>query len=81
MALIKKPRIILVYDTVHSGSLLPAEGSPQDGRLFWNIGRHPKTKFCHNLSDYKINIDYISCVFVPKTIFVKKYINRIKISY
>jgi len=42
MALIKKPRIIIVYDTVHSGSRLPAEGSAQDGRLFWNIGRHPE---------------------------------------
>jgi len=40
-----------------------------------------KTKFCHNLSDYKINTDYINCVFIPNTILVKKYINRIKISY
>jgi hypothetical protein len=41
-----------------------------------------KTKFCYNISDYNINNDYVDCVFVPKTIFVKnKYINRIKISY
>jgi hypothetical protein len=40
-----------------------------------------KSKFRHKLSDYKINIDYISRVFIPNTIFVKKYINRIKISY
>jgi len=40
------------------------------------------TKFCHNFSDYNINNDYINCVFIPNTIFVKnKYINRKKIPY
>jgi len=38
-----------------------------------------KTKFCHILSDYNENDDYINCVFIPNIIFVKnKYINCIK---
>lgn len=39
MAFMRKTKIILVYDAVHSDSWLPTEGSAQDGRLFCNIGR------------------------------------------
>jgi hypothetical protein len=34
MAYMRKPRIILVYDTVDSDSLLLAEQSAQDDRFF-----------------------------------------------
>ena len=66
MEFVRKPIVIIVYDTVHSDSWLPAEGSAQDDRLFWNIGRQREDQVMDNISDYNINNDYIVFLYLTQ---------------